>query len=415
MIRRTALIPLTSFAVAAAAPPGPIALTGAEVRWADRFGAERTDWANSFVELGNGTLVVAGFVNRDDSSKLQDWDAILRSYTASGRLLWSQQIGGKDLDAAWSVDPLPDGHFALAGFSATGSAGGLDASLTLTDATGRVVAEKRFGGTGDDRATDLVRLVGGDFLLVGQSDSAGTAGIDVFLVRTDNQGKERWRVTHGTAVDDRGFYGLPMPDGGAIIAGVTGPRGSYDFLLMRVDRDGREVWRRTAGGPGNDATHGLAALPDGRVVHAGYGPSWGGRDNDVSLMTYSPDGTLLSHQAIGGPGDDRVQSIAVAPDRSVWLTGYTKSFSDEWRLMVARMDPNGVIEPWMAALAGPGSTNGSTISLTRDGDLLLGGYAVPSAGAAPDAFVARIDPTKLVRRTAGVEVRHVPVEAAPAR
>ena len=69
---------------------------------------------------------------------------------------------------------------------------------------------------------------------------------------------------------------------GDIFAGNGAKR---DWMpIEEIDRDGSELWRRVAGGPGNDATHGLALLPDGRIVHAGYGPSWGGRDNDVSLM-----------------------------------------------------------------------------------------------------------------------------------
>jgi hypothetical protein len=129
-------------------------------------------------------------------------------------------------------------------------------------------------------------------------------------------------------------------------------------------------------------------------------------------MVYSPAGELLAHQAIGGPGDDRVQSIAAAPDGSVWFTGYTKSFSNEWRMMVGRMGSEGAIEPWLAAIAGVGDTNGSTIALAGNGDLLLGGYAVAAAGAAPDAFVMRVDPAKLVRRVDGVEVRAVPLKSA---
>lgn len=416
MMWRTALTLPALLGMAASAstePSSELPVAGAEPRWVDRFGTDRTDWANRFIELRDGTLGVAGFVNRDDAGGDSNWDMILRRYGSAGRLLWSRRIGGAELDAAWSLSELPGGRLVMAGFSATGSAGAWDASLTITDRAGRVLADKRFGGKGDDRATDLVQLAGGDLLLVGQSDSGGAGGIDVFVVRIDRNGEERWRRTYGTANDDRAFLGLPMPDGGAILAGVTGPRGAYDLLLMRIDQSGGEVWRRVAGGAGNDATHGLAALPDGRIVHAGYGPSWGGRGNDVSLLVYSPSGELLSHQAIGGPGDDRVQFVTADADGSLWFTGYTKSFSSEWRMMVGRMGADGAVEPWMAAIAGPGDMHGSTIALARNGDLLLGGYAVPVEGAAPDAFVLRADPVRLARRTDGVEVRRIPAKAAP--
>lgn len=388
-------------------PKPPI--DGAEPDWVQHFGSRATDWTNRIIELRDGTIVAAGFIDRDDEAAEPDWNVIVQSFEPQGRVRWSQAFGGPGVDAAWAVIEHTDGEFALGGISASPVEKSWDAALTILGDRAGPTGTYRFGGAGDDRATDLIRLSDGNLLLVGQTDSSGAGGIDVFLVKTDPEGREIWRRTHGGESDDRGFLGIPMEDGGAIIAGVTGPRGSYDLLLMRIGNDGREMWRRQIGGDANDATHGLAALADGRILLTGYGSSWGGRDNDISALLFDADGTLLSHHAIGGPGDDRVQFAAADPSGGAWLTGYTKSFSTGWRMLVAKVTAEGEVEPWLGAIGGAGQMNGSAVALARNSDLLLGGYSsVPSGGSQPpDAFVMRLSPSAFTRRTDGVGVRTI--------
>ena len=397
-------------AAQAAAPP--VAIDGATPRWVQHFGTEHTDWVNRAIELPNGRIVAAGFINRDDTATSSDWNAVLEGYDGEGRRIWSQSWGGQGVDAAWSVEARSDGSFVVGGLSSEGAGGDLNAALTITDERSLNTVHKSFGGAGDDRATDAIVLSDGGILLIGQTDGSGAGGIDVFVNKTAADGAEEWGRTYGTATDDRGFFGVAMPDGGAVIGGVTGPRGSYDLLLMRIAADGTEMWKRVVGGGGNDATHGIVRLSNGRILLTGYGPSWGGRENDVSVLVFEDNGTLVSHQAIGGPGDDRVQFAAADPAGGAWLTGYTKSFSADWRMLIARMQPDGTIQPWMGAVGGTGNMNGSTVAVARGGDLLLGGYsALPSGGKAPpDAFLMRVAPDRVVQRREGVAVRVVPTK-----
>lgn len=402
-------------ALLAAAPPRPPPIDGATVQWVKYTTSPQTDWTNRIIELPNGDIVAAGFVNRDDQADAPDWNAFVEGYDAQGRWIWGQSYGGPGVDAAWAVRAASRGTLIIGGISSAGSKSDWNAALTITDDRGNSV-NRQFGGSGDDRATDVLVLADGSLLLVGQTDSSGEGGIDVFLVKTDALGNELWRRTYGGKSDDRGFLGLSMSDGGAVVAGVTGPRGSYDFLLMRVAADGSALWRRVVGGSGNDATHGLTRLADGRIVLTGYGPSWGGRENDVSVLLFDDSGELLSHQALGGAGDDRVQFAAADPRGGVWLTGYTKSFSSNWRMMVGRLSPEGTLERWLGAIGGAGDTNGSAVEVARDGDLLLAGYTdLPSGGSAPpDGFTLRVDPATIERRTSGVSVRNIPFKCAKA-
>ena len=67
-------------------------------------------------------------------------------------------------------------------------------SLSLR-ADGSVESENRFGGAKNDRATDVLATRDGSFALVGETTSSGAGERDVFVVKTDGHGKEKWRKT----------------------------------------------------------------------------------------------------------------------------------------------------------------------------------------------------------------------------
>ena len=387
----------------------PPSFEGGQPKWIQYVSTPQTDWTNRIVISRTGRIFSAGFINRDDKADAPDWNAFVESYDDEGRRISSQSYGGPGVDAAWALRSRSDGSLVVGGIGAAAAGGDMDAALTITTERAEGPGTKLFGGKGDDRATDVLELSDRSLLLIGQTDSSGAGGIDVFLVKTDASGKEVWRKTYGGSADDRGFFGVAMPDGGAVVAGVTGPRGNYDLLLMRIGPDGSEAWRRVIAGAGNDATHGVALLQNGNLLLAGYGPSWGARGNDLSLVTFTQDGKVLSFQTIGGPGDDRVQFAASDPAGGAWLTGYTKSFSARWQMLVVRVGVDGRVEPWLGAVGGPGEINGSAVTVASSGDLLLGGYSsMPSNGSEPpDAFTMRLAPNAVEQRTVGVEVRAI--------
>jgi hypothetical protein len=391
--------------------PLPPAIEWAGTRapvWSDTFGSPNTDWVNGVTELANGEVAAVGFVNRGASPEPPGWDLIARRYVGDGRLLWSRRIGGPGLDAGWAVAETPDGRIAIAGPSAPAAGAEPDAWLLLLSAESETLGEGRYGGAGEDFVTGMDIAPDGGFVLAGWTRSMGAGERDVLLIRTDAEGREIWRRAYGGPGTDRGFY-VRATGGGYVVAGVTGAPEAYDFLLMKVDEDGEVLWRRVVGGDGNDATHGLTLLPDGRIRLIGYTRSWGARDYDIAALTLSPGGELLRHALLGAPGDDRAQFSATAADGSTWVTGYTRSFSagGDWDILVARVRPDGAFEPWLGAIGTAADDNGSAIALAVNGDLLIGGYtAAPGGGEAPpDGFVMRVSPDGIERREDGVVAR----------
>lgn len=392
-------------APAAAANP-PLAGTAAPL-WLDRFGTPGANLVNNVIELANGDVLATGYVS-DAGGAALNWDLFARRYTAAGRLLWSRRIGGAGLDAGWAAVES-GGRIAIAGPSASGGAGEEDAWLLVLGPGGETLIDRRYGGPAEDFVTGLAAAPDGGFVLAGWTQNGSHGGRDVLLLRTDAAGNELWRRSYGGPAMDRGFYARHVA-GGYVVAGVTGTPEDYDFLLMKVDDAGTPLWQRVVGGPGNDPVHGLGILPDGRILLLGYTRSWNARDYDLAALTFSPDGRLLRHAQLGGPGDDRVQYGATAPGGSTWVVGRTTSFSGGPNdMLLARVGRDGRFEPWLGAVGTAAEENGAAIAVARNGDLLIGGSSGGADGAAPhQAILLRLRPRGIVRRTDGVAVADLP-------
>ncbi len=354
--------------------------------------------------------MAVGFVNRIDGGTVPpEWDAVAMRFSPDGKLLWNRRFGGPGLDAFWDVKETTGGGLVFTGFTASRGAGSHDAWLVLADASGTTQSEHRYGGPGDDRGTALVPAANGDLIIVGETEGDSSRGRDVFVVRVDSTGNERWRRAIGGAGVDRGFFASPVT-GGVVIAGVTGAVSSYDILTLKIDDRGEVVWRQVAGAEGNDANHGLNILPDGRIMVAGYSQSWGASVNDIVALTYRQDGELLRHEMIGTPGDDRAMSTVTDSSGGTWFTGYTRtSSSSSWNIMMARLRPDGSFEPWLGSFGTAHDDNAYTIAAASNGDLIIGGYssAPGGVGSRPDLMVMRLDPRQIERKSDGVVVRRI--------
>jgi uncharacterized delta-60 repeat protein len=101
--------------------------------------------------------------------------------------LWTRTYGCSNTDEAHSVQRTSDGGFVVAGSTYSLGAGNFDFCLVRTDADGKALWTKTFGGAGDDGAWSLAQAADGGFFVAGYRSSA-TSDRDVFLVRTDSAG-----------------------------------------------------------------------------------------------------------------------------------------------------------------------------------------------------------------------------------
>jgi uncharacterized delta-60 repeat protein len=388
-------------------------MTGEQIELAFAKQAEATgDGLGSGVAaLPDGSVVITGFfagtatfgVSDPTATTLTatggalDVDIFVARYAPDGSLIWARQTGGLFGDQGLGVAALPDGSVVI---------------------TGSFVGIVTFGA-GDPTATTLTA-------------TGGALDVDIFVARYAPDGSLIWARQAGGLGFERGLGVAALPDGSVVITGefqgtatfgagaptattLTAAGGAFDndIFVARYAPDGSLTWARQAGGssPGPDEEGlGVAALPDGSVVITGtfnetatFGvgdptattltAASGGRNSDIFVARYAPDGSLAWARQASGPSVEQSLGVAALPDGSVVITG---SFGEiatfgagdptattliatggalDADIFVARYAPDGSLS-WARQAGGLGGQQGRGVAALPDGSVVItGSYA----------------------------------------
>ena len=86
-----------------------------------------------------------------------------------------------------------------------------------------------------------------------------------------------------------------------------------------------DSWVATLGGSSDESGRSVAVAPDGSVYVCGYTGSAGAGKTDLLLAKFSSSGTVQWQKTLGGSSRDVGYSVAVAPDGSIYVCGETQS------------------------------------------------------------------------------------------
>jgi hypothetical protein len=205
--------------------------------WNKTYGGTSQDWPWSLVQTWDGGYALAGSTRSFGAGSDDFW---LVKTDANGNVQWNKTYGGTGWDYAYALVQMADGGYALAGGTYSSGAGYDDFWLVKTDANGNMQWNKTYGGTGWDCATALVQTGDGGYALTGSTTSFGSGSNDFWLVKTDASGNMLWNKTYGGTGDDVAWSLVQTWDGGYALAGITGSfgAGGQDFWLVKTDASG---------------------------------------------------------------------------------------------------------------------------------------------------------------------------------
>ncbi|QMU28343.1 GEVED domain-containing protein [Adhaeribacter radiodurans] len=266
---------------------------------------------------------------------------------------------------------------------------------------------KRFGGSGTDNFSKVIRTKDGGYLLGGHSPSPVTGdksqgsrgGNDYWLVKTDAQGNKQWDKRYGGDDDDNLNALIATSDGGYLLGGNSlsiqtgdksqGSRGSKDYWVVKVNASGVKQWDKRFGGTLDDDLRALIQLPSGEYILAGHTLSgdngdkseenWGA--SDFWVVKISSTGNKIWDKRFGGTGEDWLEAALLNSDGSLLLGGRSTSGSngnktqasrggrDYW---VIKINSSGT-KQWDKRFGGSLNDDLQTIIRTSDGNYLLGG------------------------------------------
>ncbi len=253
------------------------------VQWNATFGrSEGDDIGSSVKQTDDGGFILSGSTISDDG----DSDMWLIRTDATGVELWNKSFGGDEYDAAESVLQTPDNGFILIGRTWSYGKASSNVWMVKTNEKGVELWNKSFGGDEYDAAESVQQTTDNGFIVTGWTKSYGAGDDDLWLIKTDADGVERWNQTFGGSSYDRGHSVQQTGDGGFIIAGMTGSYRSvlYGIWVIRTDTYGAELWNWTADETRIGKGYSVQQTRDGGFIVTGMIISFEANSVDVLLM-----------------------------------------------------------------------------------------------------------------------------------
>jgi hypothetical protein len=277
--------------------------------WTRTYGGVDADIARSVQQTSDSGYIAVGETRSFSADSI---DVYLIKTDAGGDTVWTRMYGGASHDGGMSVQQTSDGGYIVAGYTGSFGAGQNDVYLIKTDTSGDTVWTRTYGGTGWDDGMSVQETSDGGYVIAGATNSFGAGGSDAYLIKTDASGDTVWTRAFGGAISDDARSVHQTSDGGYIIAGITWSfgAGSSDIYVVRTDASGDMVWKRTYGGAIGESGESVLQTADGRFIIAGATGSFGAGLSDVYLIKVREHNWKAKDMKFGGaPAPDRREPV----------------------------------------------------------------------------------------------------------
>ncbi len=409
------------------------------------YGGAGKDYLTAVLPEDNNTMYIAGYSKSRISGNKQVqtkgfYDYWLIKTDADGNKLWEKVYGGDHNDKLASAIITSDGNILLAGSSYSSvsgdnsepSRGDYDYWIVMVDPEGTLLWEKRYGGNRRDELVEIFELKEGGYLLGGTSNSDASGdkseGIikwsgdskttDYWIIRIDGDGNIIWDRTLGSQKNDEFKTAIQDTNGDIYVAGIKSDWSIWT-LFVKLNTDGEPIWQKQINYSLNKFREGYEL---GDLITKMI-PSENGNimcfsqimknlsDNDpyISqpiLMRYelSPAGEIQNEKYTGAAFF--LEDIIYNPDVGFFASlswsnlpkFYPRSLSYRFEplprygasdYILAKLDDNFNIL-WQTTLGGRADDMGTSLAISPNGSLLLGGSSAsqlyPGGSKTVDSF-----------------------------
>jgi len=321
------------------------------------------------------------------------------------KISFQRTFGTNWYDYGWGVDQTSDGGFILTGRKEYRTTKTRDAVLIKTDQNGFGVWEKTFGGSANDEGLDVITTSTGDILLVGSSWSYGNSQ-QIFVVKTDNDGKEEWEKVYGGTNREVGQSIIESRDGSYIIVGQTNSpgisHGNDDVWLQKIDTEGNLIWQQSYGEFNHEVGYGVVELKDGGFLIVGYKEFYGAAGKDILVIKTDSDGNALWLKTYGSEGVHEEIGYSITPMgvNDYLICAATNARENDWydpRLIKMDFDGNII---WDYTYTGSGLRHTRWVAIpTSDAGAVVIGTTnyFQSPGNDEDIYLLKVDQNGLIQ------------------
>ncbi len=227
------------------------------IEWRKYFGGTNNDRSHAVVQSNDGGFLLSGFSESEDfdiTTSRGSYDFWVLKIDGRGELLWERSFGGSGIEISYDMEKTGDNGYVIVGntFSTdkdvSKNNGESDMWLIKLDDSGNLIWERNFGGTAFDAAQSVSLSTDGGFIITGNSksdsgDVLSNAGEnDIWLVKTNANGKIVWQKSFGGAGLDFGFDAIENADKSIILVGESAStnflslqnKGKSDVIVMKI-------------------------------------------------------------------------------------------------------------------------------------------------------------------------------------
>jgi len=301
--------------------------------WEQTYGGTDYDWGYSVQQTTDGGYIITGVTSSFGNG---NGDVYLIKTDEDGIEQWNKTFGGVDSEGGSSVQQTSDSGYIITGSTSSFGNGGLDVYLIKTDENGDSLWTRTFGGMGDDYGNSIQLTTDDGYIITGSSS------YHIYLIKTDANGDSIWTKTHslgftpfGSALLDDGREVQQTNDGGYIITGSSGslPSVDFDMYILKTDSNGDSLWSKNYPGAYNEIGHSIQQTADSGYVILGSSmkdtfSTTGVVDYDMYLVKTDSNGDSLWTRTFGGIDQDHGSSVKETTDGGYILCGQTLSFGN---------------------------------------------------------------------------------------
>jgi len=293
-------------------------------------------------------------------------DIYLTKYDESGNKLWIQQLGTNNEDVSYSIKTDKNNNIYICGYTKGNlkgdNNGDKDVFLAKYDENGKNLWVQQFGTDKEDFGRSISIDNNGNIFVTGwtlgvMNETFG--GYDSFLVKFDNNGNYQWAKQFGTKLNEFGSSIEVDKDNNIYITGWTqgafnGDKnnGKYDVFLIKFDNDGNEKWSKQIGTKKDDYAYFLAIDESNNIFITGYtegmledNKNFGNKD--VFLAKYDENGEKQWLKQWGNENSESGIGLFIK-DNNIFITGYVFSEIKGSGVLIkgdgflAKFDKNGI-------------------------------------------------------------------------
>ena len=299
--------------------------TVTNIQWTKVIGGANYDYAYAVCSTTNQEIVLTGATG---SFGVGNADAFVLKLDENGNVIWTKSIGGNNSDYARAIKPTNDGGFILAGYTNSFGSGGYDVLLVKINASGSIQWAKTVGGLSDEYAYSVIQTFDGGYITVGRTSSFGAGINDVYVTRWDINGNLIWTKTIGGTQNELAYSVLQTTDNSFLIVGWTSSfgSGSSDVYIIKINDSGNLIWTKTIGGANEEGASTIIQTSDGGYAIVGGTKSYGAGDNDIYLIKLDLNANVQWIKTLGANGPDGGASVIQLNNEHYFVTGITSSF-----------------------------------------------------------------------------------------